>query len=788
MQTFRKIKKLTPKSLNDSISQEKLQTLENRLMLNHMKITHIGKIINFPELSKITHLYLSYNRIEKLDGIEFFTNLEHLGLSFNRILEFSELEKISFPEKIQGISLRGNFIELNPDYKAILIRKFKNIKIIDDEKIQENSQEYIEISYKIEQIFMDFIWKLEKCANRLEIIFKALQGAIELNKIYEIDITNYIKIIDKYSKIEEIPNFLLIPNPSIKILAKLIDFCENIGNSDDFLLENEVKITEKSRRELFEKIKQKFIKNKDFSLETYINSKILLKYEILFNEIISKISTNFIKLKSRNEKIIFAAQNLIQINENLEAFYIENSAKISEEQLNFFNEMSTAQNGFPIYSLNENYLKIIIEIIFNNYLKPIYENYRNNYEIITKYWPENIQLFSCFDLNSPSKNNDQKLIKNQIFLETTNFSPKAKIFPSLYLLRKKAIEKAKQNQEKREQTWSKISEKTIRKGILDSFREIKSFRKIELEKMQKDKQNLALGKLIKIRHKILLRKYYDQLKIALFYYDNLANNFIAKKQSKYMQKILNSLKNSYEHSKEILDSFRKTHDSKLISNCISALRSHVNSAQTSRIQEGNSTMKIKKQFLRKFFVEWQRAYQRKIDKIHQKIWQNARSNPYKNKNVDISKNNNISCASLLFPNEKSKEINQNSTFENLITKTNKTTFILQNEEQPQGSIFRTLDNFTRFGNITTIQEQCPEHSVNKEICGCNNIFTKWSQSVSFSKYNPELKNSIIKRECTVCSKPSVPMRICKSFINASMRGQNLEETILDNKYQNSFNI
>ena len=102
---------------------ESVSLKSDKISLNFKEITSIGKNIPYQYKFK-TKLYLSYNHLSSLDGLSFFENITHLSISFNDILNIEELQNVHFPEKILSLSVKGNFFEKHPNYKALIIRYF----------------------------------------------------------------------------------------------------------------------------------------------------------------------------------------------------------------------------------------------------------------------------------------------------------------------------------------------------------------------------------------------------------------------------------------------------------------------------------------------------------------------------------------------------------------------------------------------------------------------------------------------------------------------------------------
>ena len=80
----------------------------------------------------IKKLFLSHNYLRTLDGVQVFKNLSHISVSNNKLASIEEFGKISNPNKVECLAVKGNvMIERHPDYKALLIEYFPNLKELD---------------------------------------------------------------------------------------------------------------------------------------------------------------------------------------------------------------------------------------------------------------------------------------------------------------------------------------------------------------------------------------------------------------------------------------------------------------------------------------------------------------------------------------------------------------------------------------------------------------------------------------------------------------------------------
>jgi len=97
----------------------------------------------------VKKLFLSHNNLTCLDGIANFPNLTHLSISQNKLWDINELAKIGGPSAAHGtannaskllcLAIKGNFfLERHPDYKALVIRHFINLRELDSQPLHSS--------------------------------------------------------------------------------------------------------------------------------------------------------------------------------------------------------------------------------------------------------------------------------------------------------------------------------------------------------------------------------------------------------------------------------------------------------------------------------------------------------------------------------------------------------------------------------------------------------------------------------------------------------------------------
>ena len=92
---------------------------------------NIKKIEKLEDISEtLEELWMSYNNIEKLSGLENCTNLKVLYLGNNQIKSFDEIERIAHITSLKDILFTGNPIFLNAaseqQYRYDVIKRLPN--------------------------------------------------------------------------------------------------------------------------------------------------------------------------------------------------------------------------------------------------------------------------------------------------------------------------------------------------------------------------------------------------------------------------------------------------------------------------------------------------------------------------------------------------------------------------------------------------------------------------------------------------------------------------------------
>eukprot|EP01023_Acetabularia_acetabulum_P048446 TRINITY_DN5121_c0_g2_i1.p4 TRINITY_DN5121_c0_g2~~TRINITY_DN5121_c0_g2_i1.p4 ORF type:complete len:124 (-),score=32.48 TRINITY_DN5121_c0_g2_i1:133-504(-) len=93
----------------------------------------------------LEELWLSYNQIERLAGVEKLQALRVLFLSNNKIKDWPEIEKLSSLEKLEDLLLVGN--PLFNDYKEVseyrieVLKRLPNLKKLDGQPVDVDEVE-----------------------------------------------------------------------------------------------------------------------------------------------------------------------------------------------------------------------------------------------------------------------------------------------------------------------------------------------------------------------------------------------------------------------------------------------------------------------------------------------------------------------------------------------------------------------------------------------------------------------------------------------------------------------
>lgn len=93
----------------------------------------------------LEQLWISYNLLTSLAGVDKLTNLTHLFCSNNKISSWSEVERLSTLPKLRDLLLVGNPLhrkhEEEGNWRIEVIKRLPNLKILDGAMIEDEERE-----------------------------------------------------------------------------------------------------------------------------------------------------------------------------------------------------------------------------------------------------------------------------------------------------------------------------------------------------------------------------------------------------------------------------------------------------------------------------------------------------------------------------------------------------------------------------------------------------------------------------------------------------------------------
>lgn len=99
----------------------------------------IRRLEGFPILLRLKRLYLSNNRISKIDDIlyESLPNLEGLLLMNNQLQELGDIDSLGKFTKLEVVSFLGNPLTTKKHYRLYVIHRIPSLKLLDFKKIKQ---------------------------------------------------------------------------------------------------------------------------------------------------------------------------------------------------------------------------------------------------------------------------------------------------------------------------------------------------------------------------------------------------------------------------------------------------------------------------------------------------------------------------------------------------------------------------------------------------------------------------------------------------------------------------
>jgi Leucine-rich repeat (LRR) protein len=133
----------------------------NTLVLSDNELKHIDFVPKCESLKKLSasnnqirslpdnikrcvgleELRLAHNKLLSLpNGISSVPNLKILNLGHNLISSFDEINKLSLCKKLKDLSLKGNPITKDPEYKEKILKMLPSLEILDDQPLNESKK------------------------------------------------------------------------------------------------------------------------------------------------------------------------------------------------------------------------------------------------------------------------------------------------------------------------------------------------------------------------------------------------------------------------------------------------------------------------------------------------------------------------------------------------------------------------------------------------------------------------------------------------------------------------
>lgn len=79
------------------------------------------------------------------------------------------MSKIQCADKVECISVKGNFMDKHPDAKALIIQYFHNLKEIDSVKVTEGVKAQIRDAQTLRKKFIPTLYKLDQKTQTLQL-------------------------------------------------------------------------------------------------------------------------------------------------------------------------------------------------------------------------------------------------------------------------------------------------------------------------------------------------------------------------------------------------------------------------------------------------------------------------------------------------------------------------------------------------------------------------------------------------------------------------------------------
>ena len=202
---------MKPSKLSDFIKKD--PSLQAKLELNFKDIEFLD-ILPF-KLSSVTHLDLSFNKLQSLDGIEQFYNLLYLNISNNLLNSLQCLSKISKKETLSVLQFKGNPAARHPNLTPLILNYFPNLRELDGEVINYSTQKDIMQAMELSQQLIPYLYINEQFILKIHREILYFQMKLELFEVTWNSLPK--KLLPNYSEIKQINTKLSVKYNDINI-------------------------------------------------------------------------------------------------------------------------------------------------------------------------------------------------------------------------------------------------------------------------------------------------------------------------------------------------------------------------------------------------------------------------------------------------------------------------------------------------------------------------------------------------------------------------------------------
>ena len=122
---------------------ENMGATQNQFDAIDLSDNEIVKLEGFPPLSRLHTLYLSNNRIARVgaDLSQQIPMLKALYLTNNRLKNLADLDPLKSCKRLTHLSLLGNPVSKNPDYRLYAVYSLPALKVLDFRKVKQAERE-----------------------------------------------------------------------------------------------------------------------------------------------------------------------------------------------------------------------------------------------------------------------------------------------------------------------------------------------------------------------------------------------------------------------------------------------------------------------------------------------------------------------------------------------------------------------------------------------------------------------------------------------------------------------